>query len=95
MSERQKKARDMRLVDQADQANYLAPLLENDAVQAFFAEYERQQVDALAEAEPSDDEKRFDASMKLKAMRSFRSKMESIVATGRRAAEKLEGLDNG
>lgn len=84
----------MRLADQAYKAAGLEPLLDHPDVQEFFANHERRCVDAIANAEPGDDATRFDAAMKLKAMRTFRAKMEDIVATGRRAAEKLEGLEN-
>ena len=94
MSERQRKSRDLTLVDRAYRGSGIEPLMDHPEVQKFFADYERRCVDAIAFAEPSEEGTRFDASMKLKAMRAFKSEMESAVATGRRAAEKLEGLEN-
>lgn len=95
MSERQKKERSARLVDQADRGNGLAPFLEHPDVEQFVKEYEAKQIKAIAAAAPSDDETRRDAGLKIQAIRALMDEMRGIVATGRRAAETLEGLDHG
>ena len=95
MSDRQKRNREMGLVDQADRGNGLAPFLEHPDVQAFFNAYELARFDEIAGSHPNDDDTRRAAALQLHAMRELRKEMNGIVARGRRAAEKLEGLDHG
>jgi len=61
-------------------------------VQAFFAEYERRCIEQLVEADPNDDDARRSAGLRLQAMRTLMDDMTRRIETGRRAAEKIEGI---
>ena len=85
-------AKFLRLVNVADKAQGLSALLQHEEVQSFFAEYERRCIEKLVEADPNDDDARRAAGLRLQAMRTLMDDMTRRIETGRRAAEKIEGI---
>lgn len=94
MSERQKRDRSTRLIEQAYRSQGLAPFFMHDDVQHFFDVYERGCVNEIAAADANDDDARRNAGLKLQAMRRLHQHMTDIIATGERARQTLEQIDD-
>ena len=93
MSDRQRRERGERLIDQAYRSEGLAPFFMHDDVQQFFAVYEAGCVNDIVAAGVNDDDARRDAGVRLVAMRQLKKHMAEIIATGERAKLALEKID--
>jgi hypothetical protein len=94
MSDRQRRERGTRLVEQAYRSEGLAPFFMHDDVQQFFKLYEAGCVNEIAVADANDDDVRRNAGMKLQAMRQLKQHIAEIIATGERAKVTLEKIDD-
>lgn len=82
----------IKLVDVADRSRGLEALLKDPEVRSFFESYEHECMNMIADADADDDEARREAGLRLKAMRLMRRELESAVASGKRASEKIKEL---
>lgn len=71
-------------------AEKFAAFMSDPDVVAFFAAYERDQVETMLRAATTDDDARRAASLSIKAMREFRAFITGGIAAGDRALETLK-----
>jgi len=93
MSDRQRRSRDERLVDQAYRSEGLAPFLMHEDVQKFFEDYEAKCVTTIAQADLNDVDAMRGQTLKLQAMRALKKDMHEIIAAGENAKKRLEELE--
>lgn len=58
-------------------------------VQAFFAAYERDRIEAMLKALPLDHDGRQSAALEISAMRAFKGSLANAIAAGERSLEVL------
>ncbi len=56
---------------------------------AFFDAYERDHINRMLNAQPSDDDTRRDGAIRIHAMREFRAFIKAAIAAGDKSAETL------
>lgn len=94
-----KKTRERSRLDRAAnsvrRAEKFAAFLADPDIAAYFAAYERDQIENMIKAVPTDDEQRRSAALMINAMREFRGFLMSAIASGETSLNVLrESADN-
>ncbi len=88
--DRDKTARLDRASQTAMQGERFRMFLSDPGIVAFFDAYEKDAMSALLKCQPTDDDGRRAAALKINAMRDLRSFLSAAIASGDQASETLK-----